>query len=152
MKKYFLSLIALAMLISLAVPNDSLAQRGKRGQGNRDWKTDSRYNRMYDINTVETITGEVTSVKTITPSRGMLGGVHVMLKTDKETIPVHLGPAWYLDDQTTKIMKGDKISVTGSRITYEEKPAIIASQITEGKDALKLRDDKGFPLWSGRGR
>jgi len=24
-------------------------------------------------------------------------GVHLMLKTDKETISVHLGPVWYID-------------------------------------------------------
>jgi hypothetical protein len=30
------------------------------------------------------------------PGKGMSRGIHLQLQTDKDTIPVHLGPAWYV--------------------------------------------------------
>ena len=74
-----------------------------------------------------------------------------MLQTDKETIPVHLGPAWYIEKQTPRIETGDTITVIGSRVTVDGKPAIVAAQIKKGNEVLKLRDDNGVPFWS-RGR
>ncbi len=71
-----------------------------------------------------------------------------MLQTDKETIPVHLGPAWYIDKQTPHIETNDTISVIGSRVTMDGKPAIVAAQIKKGNEVLKLRDDNGVPVWS----
>lgn len=109
------------------------------------------YYRMYDTATVETLKGTVASVEKIvqTNRRGRNYGVHVMLNTGTESIPVHLGPSWFLDKQDVKIQKGDSIEVTGSRITYNDKPAIVAAVVTKESGTLKLRDDKGFPYWSG---
>ena len=103
---------------------------------------------MYDSKTVETITGEVASVDRITPSKGMGGGVHMLVKTDKETISVHLGPSWYIENQDVKIEPKDKVEVKGSKITFGGKPAIIAAEVKKGDDVLKLRDDAGYPVWA----
>ncbi len=81
--------------------------------------------------------------------RGIGQGVHLQLKTDKETISVHLGPKWFLENQDIQIEKGDQISVKGSRITLNEKPALIAAEIEKGDQLLVLRDKDGFPLWAG---
>lgn len=107
------------------------------------------YSRNYDLNTIETIEGEITEViyKPAKRKASMMG-VHVMLQTDSETIPVHLGPVWYLEKQE-KLEKGDKISVTGSRITYDGAPAIIAASIERNQMILRLRDENGIPLWRG---
>jgi hypothetical protein len=105
--------------------------------------------RMYDPKTVETIRGEVVSVETFTPVSGMSEGVHLMVKTDKETVSVHLGPEWYLQNQDTKIESKDTVEVKGSRITFDGKPAIIAAEIKKGEEVLKLRDASGYPAWSG---
>jgi hypothetical protein len=77
--------------------------------------------------------------------------VHLTLKTDKETIGVHLGPASYVDKQKVHVARGDKIEVEGSRVTYEGKPAIVARQIKKGEETLTLRDASGVPAWAGRG-
>ena len=69
------------------------------------------------------------------------------LQTDKETIAVHLGPSWYIDKQTPKIETNDTITVTGSRVTVDGKPAIIAAQVKKGNEILKLRDENGIPVW-----
>jgi hypothetical protein len=106
--------------------------------------------RNYDSKTIETIQGKVLSVEK-TQQRGH--GIHLMLQTDKETISVHLGPSWYVDKQTPKIEANDTITVTGSRVTIDGKPAIIAAQVKKGNEVLKLRDDNGVPVWSsGRPR
>ncbi len=104
---------------------------------------------MYDPKTVETIGGEVISVEMITPMKGMSHGVHLTLKTDKEIISIHLGPWWYIENQDIRIVPKDKIEVTGSRITYQGKPVIIAAVVKKGDEVRKLRDENGFPVWAG---
>lgn len=59
----------------------------------------SQYNRMYDPNTIETIRGRVVGTNTFTPGRGMSQGMQLLVKTENQTISVHLGPAWYLARQ-----------------------------------------------------
>ena len=49
--------------------------------------------RMYNPQTVETISGVVVSVGKFGGMKGMSQGVHAVVKTDTETISVHLGPS-----------------------------------------------------------
>jgi hypothetical protein len=79
----------------------------------------------------------------------MGAGVHMILKTGKETISVHLGPGWYLENQDVKIEAKDKVEVKGSKITFGGTPAIIAMEVKKGDEVLKLRDDAGYPVWAG---
>jgi hypothetical protein len=108
--------------------------------------------RNYDPKTVETIEGTVLSMEKTAPPKNRGYGIHLMLQTSKETIPVHLGPSWYMDKQTPKIEANDMITVTGSRVTIDGKPAIIAAQVKKGNEILKLRDENGIPAWRGAGR
>ena len=85
----------------------------------------------------------------ITPNKGMAYGVHLTVKTDEETLSVHLGPGWYIENQDVKIAPNDKIEVKGSLITFDGKPAIIAAEVKKGDEVLVLRDGSGFPVWSG---
>jgi hypothetical protein len=78
-------------------------------------------------------------------------GVHLALKTADGEIPVHLGPDFWVDKQTVKFAKGDEITVKGSRITFEGKPALIAVTVSKGATTLVLRDEKGTPVWKGQG-
>ncbi len=104
--------------------------------------------RNYNPNSVETIQRKVLSVEKTTPAKNRGYGVHLMLQADKETIPVHLGPASYIDKQTPRIETNDTITVIGSRVTVDGKPAIVAAQVKKGNEVLKLRDDNGVPVWS----
>jgi hypothetical protein len=94
---------------------------------------------LFDPKTIERISGEVVSVETVTPIRGMHQAVHLIVKTEKETISVHLGPAWFIENQDVKIMLRDKVEITGSRITFQGNPAIIASEVRKGDQVLKLK-------------
>lgn len=128
-----LLLVALAVAGLLSAPN-VIAQRN------------------YDPKTVETIEGKVVSVEKATRGQGRSYGVHLTLQTDKETISVHLGPNWYIEKQTLRIEANDTIIVTGSRVTVDGKPAIIAAQVKKGNEILKLRDENGVPAWRRAGR
>jgi DNA helicase TIP49 (TBP-interacting protein) len=109
----------------------------------------SAYQKMYNPATVEALAGEVVAVEKTIPMKGMSYGVHVELKTDKETVSVHLGPGWYIESLDTKIEKGDKIEVKGSRVTMMGEPAIIAAEVKKDTSVLQLRDENGFPVWAG---
>jgi hypothetical protein len=142
-------LIAMIALAGIMFETDSFARMGMKWRGSGGWGMGSAYNRMFDPKTVETIRGEVLSIDQVTPTKGMRRGIHLMVKTDKETLSVHLGPSWYIENQDVKILPKDTLEITGSRITFQGKPALIAAEVKKGDEILKLRDENGIPLWSG---
>ncbi len=128
------------IVATLLTASTAIAQRGMVG------------GRIYDPSTVQAMEGKVLSMEIVTPPGGGRGmGIHLSLQTGKETIPVHLGPRWFMKNQTPQIATGDTITVTGSRVTFDGKPAIIAREIQKDGKTIKLRDDNGVPLWAGRG-
>jgi hypothetical protein len=108
--------------------------------------------RMYDPKTVVTVKGEVVSVDKVPSPRGKGHGVHLTLKTEKETVSVELGPDWYVEKQPVGIQAKDRVEVKGSRVMLQGKPAIIAAEVKKGDRSLVLRDANGIPAWSGGGR
>ena len=147
MKLIVSGLMVLGLTAALMVV-DTQAQ-GPRWRGGGGWGAGGPYGSLYDAKTIETLSGEVTQVEEITPQRGMGKGVHLTLRTEAETVSVHLGPLWYIERQDIQIAAGDKLRVTGSRIVHGGKPAIIAAEIHKGDDVLKLRDSEGIPMWAG---
>ncbi|HET6371499.1 MAG TPA: DNA-binding protein [Nitrospiria bacterium] len=139
-------------LVLLFSVNDSSAARGMKWRGSGGWGPGTPYSKMYDPKTVETLSGEVVGIDRVTPMKGMSYGVHLTLKTDQETISVHLGPAWFVENQDIKIEPKDKIEVKGSKITFNGKPAVIAEEVKKGDEMLTLRDEYGYPVWSGMRR
>ena len=65
---------------------------------------------MYDVKTETTIKGTVESVETVTGTGGRgrrgLGGTHITVKTEKETLEVHVGPTAYLTEKEITFAKG----------------------------------------------
>lgn len=136
---------ARTLIVSIAAVACAGSVTLARGQG-------SAGERGYDPRTVETVSGEVTNVETIPAAKGQSGGVHLMLKTERETLDVHLGPAWWIEKQKPRVAKGDTIEVEGSRVIRDGKPAVIARQVKKGGETLTLRNAAGVPVWAGRGR
>ncbi|MBI5634091.1 MAG: DNA-binding protein [Nitrospirae bacterium] len=118
-------------------------------KGSGGWGMGSQYQRNFNPSTVETVSGTVASVEQTKPMKGMNYGIHVMLKTEKETIEVHLGPGWYIERLDTRIEKSDKVEVKGSRVTIAGKQVIIAQELKKGDNTLILRDSAGIPVWAG---
>jgi hypothetical protein len=104
----------------------------------------------YDAKTVETIGGKVLSIEKTTPAKKRGYWIDLMVQTGNGTIAVQLGPAWYIDKQTPRIEANDTITVTGSRVTMDGRPAIVAADITRGNELLKLRENNGMPVWPRR--
>jgi len=128
-------------------------QGGAGWKGSGGWGAKDRYQKVYDVRSVETISGEVLRIERLTPMEGMSYGVHLIVKTETEEIPVHLGPGWFVENQELTFAPQDKVEIKGSRITYGGNPAIIAAEVKRGDDVLILRDEEGYPVWSGwRGR
>jgi cell division septal protein FtsQ len=81
--------------------------------------------------------------------------VHLQLKTAQGIVTVLLGPNWFLARQPLKFSPLDRLEVTGSKITLQGKPVLVAAAVKKGEQVLKLRTEQGMPLWgkqSGSGQ
>ena len=121
---------------------------GQPPRGSGGWGMKGSYQRMYNPATVETVKGEVAAVEKVTPMKGMQYGIHLMVKTDKETIPVHLGPAWFLRSEGIEVAKGDAVEVTGSLVDSNGQSFLVARELKKGERVVKLRDQQGVPVWA----
>jgi len=110
------------------------------------WGMQGDYGSLFDTKSVGTYKGEIVRVVTFAP-KGMAPGEAIVLKTDKGELAVHLGPTWFLTHQDLKFGPKDRIEVKGSKVSFEGKDAIIATEVKKGDQTLTLRSDKGFPLW-----
>ncbi|HEU5322555.1 MAG TPA: DNA-binding protein [Methylomirabilota bacterium] len=148
MRKLMVSLVALAAVVGV-MASVAAAQPGPKWRGSGGWGPDGQYGRMFDAKAMETITGEIVKVDRVTPMRGMGAGVLVVVKTDKGEVPVHLGPAWFIENQDVKLAPKDTIEVKGARATFQGKPALIAAEVKKGEQTLRLRNESGVPVWAG---
>ena len=140
-----LSIIGAATVLTVAAVSVVMAQTAA-GAGSA----------MYDVKTETTITGTVESVENITGAGGRgrhgMGGTHIVVKTEKESVAVHVGPTAYLAEKGITLAKGDSLEILGSRVTVDKDAVLIARQIKKGDETWTLRDASGRPAWSGRGR
>jgi hypothetical protein len=135
----FPGILLIAIAISTLSVASALAQRGM-GQG---------AGRMYDPATETTVKGTVEEVKQIPGQRGGASGAHLIVKTDKETLEVHLGPTAFLEKEKFTFAKGDQIEVTGSKVKIGAADALLAREVKKGDKTLTLRNAQGIPVWSG---
>jgi len=133
---------ALILILALTMACGSENQGGL-GQGGG-----AGYDRMYDPKTVAAVSGEVVAVDKIA-DQGTGYAANLTLKTDKETFLVYLGPGWFLEKQGLTFAPQDQVEITGSQITFQGKPALIAAQVKKGDKSLRLRDSAGLPAWAG---
>jgi hypothetical protein len=101
----------------------------------------------YDKKTETTVKGPIDEVKLIDTPSGVQG-THLMIKQGKETIEVFVGPTAFLERQKFPLAKGDAVEVTGSRVTINGIPALLARQIRKADTILILRDETGRPVWA----
>ncbi|MFP3867647.1 MAG: hypothetical protein ACLFUU_05730 [Desulfobacteraceae bacterium] len=146
--KKLTGLMILALTLALACPVLAQPRQGGPGAGPGPMGP-----RLYDAKTVTTVQGTVESLETV-PTMGRRGrkGMEwqqLVLKTDKESLTVHLGPAGYASEQGIEPKVGDAIEVTGSKVTRGQQTILLASEVKAKDKILKLRDEQGYPLWRG---
>lgn len=129
-------------LICLGLATGSWAQGG--------WKRWGATGQGYDPKTVETVAGEVVRLHQLSSGRGRAYGVGLTLKTDKETLQVMLGPAWFVEKQGLDLAPRDRVEIKGSRVSFQGRTTLIAGEVRKGDRILKLRNDAGVPAWAGR--
>jgi hypothetical protein len=145
---------ALAIAVPLSSPSaaDAPAPGARPGGGaGTGARKQRQMARGFDPATITTVSGEVTAVDR-RQGRRVSEGVHAELKTSDGTLDVHLGPAAYLSQQKLDLAKGDQIEVTGSKVQFGGKPALIAQQVKKGETSITLRDESGRPVWAASGR
>lgn len=131
MKILVIVLLTAAVLI-LAGPGESLARRA-----------------IGAVKGGKYVLGEVLSIDKVAYGRGSHHGVHLLVKTAKGKLSVHLGPSWYVESQRTKFALHDVVEIAGSRVVFDGKPALLATVVRKGSDQLRLRTADGTPLWVG---
>jgi hypothetical protein len=109
-----------------------------------------KYQQLYTTGSIVTVSGVVQSVYSDTPPGVRIQAVYLSLKTDAESIPVQLGPESFNQKLPTKFDKGDKIEVTGARVTVEGKTMILVAQVKKGAESVVFRNSSGVPVWSGQ--
>jgi len=73
--KKLMTVVTIMTMLSLLSITEALAQGGIMWRGGGGWGPGTPYSRMYNLQTVETTSGEVVSVDKITPMKGMAYGV-----------------------------------------------------------------------------
>jgi hypothetical protein len=103
----------------------------------------------YDINTVTTMSGKVTSL----PHSGEKENIIVEIKSGSQTFNVAVGPGSYWEKKGIAINLNDDISVKGSKAQGQDGKSYVLAQKLVNKTTgaqVDLRNDKGEPTWSGR--
>ncbi len=135
----------LLLILGLLLSTGSWAQTvGQSGGG----EAPIHFSRMYDLKTVETLSGEVMAVEKFSPGRGgPPQGLRLRVKFPQETLLVILGPIGYVEQQNVKFGAGDRVEVKGSRMTVRGEPLIVAAEVKKGDQVLRMRNAKGEALW-----
>jgi hypothetical protein len=148
--RWWLSPIILTMILGLAWP--AVAQHRGFGGGGGPGAPERQ---LYNPQTMTTVQGQVENPGSygmqgwrVTPGMEIKG---LVLQTSKGDITVNLGPPWYVSKQGFALKKGDTLEVTGSQVTKDEKTVLFAAEVKKNGQTLKLRDEKGVPLFRGQG-
>jgi hypothetical protein len=80
--------------------------------------------------------------------RGDHPGLHLIVKTETESIEVHACPVRFMKELDFALEKGDAVTVIGSRPGGTG--VVVAREITKGQTSLTLREKSGAPIWVGR--
>jgi hypothetical protein len=114
------------------------------------WEKDSPYNGYYNYKEKDTLKGNVTIFKKVTPLSGMAPATALILDEGGAEILVHVCPWEYADPQKTAIRKGIKTKIVGSWATIEGQDVFMAAKIKQGDSfEYKVRLTKdGTPFWT----
>ncbi len=102
----------------------------------------------YDHGNEVTIRGVVQEVKDFQcPASGGMGA-HLVVKTDKGLVTVHLALSKFLSEYGFGFAKGDEVQIVGAKAKVgDDENAILARKIERGNQTFTFRDKNGKPLW-----
>ncbi len=131
----FTGLLATAPLLAQEPPPpppaDGSQQRGPR----------------YDASKEIKLTGTIEEVKEMTFGPSGRSATGIVLKTEKETLEIRLAPVEFLAEQKLTLAKGDKVEVTGAKMTFREREVFRVREIKKGDQVVTLLDKDGRPTY-----
>ena len=114
---------------------------------NDGWEDGSKFNSLFNTKTIDTVFGEIVSLDIVKPTNGMSYGIQLIVKTKTDTLTAILCPTWFTKCLNICLKANDKIEIEGSRVTLNNKPIMIGARIICNGIILKMRNDKGHPIW-----
>src|SRR5678815_6043648 len=93
----------------------------------------------YDLQTEMKIKGTIEDVK-LPPKGSEKEIAHLLVKNGADTVDVYLCPKAFMDDMGMDFIKGDEISLTGSKIKQGEADLVLAREVVKGNNTFALRD------------
>ncbi|HEY3783621.1 MAG TPA: hypothetical protein VGL56_21260 [Fimbriimonadaceae bacterium] len=133
----------IAVLATLA---GAQTQTGVQKMGG--WSSSSSYNQLYNPKQETTFSGKIVGISDVTPSKTMSAAATILVKSKNGgTSAVDLGPAWFIDNQRTKLHVNDEVKVTGVKTSLNNRSFYIARKVIRGNHALYVREVSGFPIW-----
>jgi hypothetical protein len=124
------STIILLVVLALGAASLVIAQGRSQGRGE-----------AWDEDEVVTLDGVLTEVER----------PYATLESDEVSYIVHLGPPWYWDKAGYEVKDGDEVSINGQLSRDGDEIHLYPHTIVRGDETLKLADESGVPVWSGRG-
>jgi hypothetical protein len=104
---------------------------------------DNVYGELFNPGKIETVSGKIVKVR-------YYDELSLIIYTDaKKPVLVALGPSDYFAGQNKVLKAGNTVTVTGSMITVDDTPLMIATKIKEGREEMQVRDNEGHPIWMG---
>jgi sporulation protein YlmC with PRC-barrel domain len=104
---------------------------------------DNVYGELFNPGKIETVSGKIVKVRYYDELR------LIIYTNAKKSVLVALGPTDYFVGQNKMLKVGDTVTVTGSMITEDDTPLMIATRIKEGNEEMQVRDNEGYPIWMG---
>jgi len=127
--------LEMSLVIAVVMAASSMPMHGQAGSPKYDGTTEAKF--------------KVTVQDLKLPAKGSeKEAAHLLVKSGEETIDIYLCPKAFLDDMGASFVKGDEVTVTGSKIKQEGGDLVLAREVVKGPDTLMLRDDKGKPVWT----
>ncbi|MGD0113842.1 MAG: hypothetical protein ABSD48_18450 [Armatimonadota bacterium] len=115
------------------------------------WGPGSAYGKLYDRGRVRTVDGWVERVDVGAPMSDMGEGLMATIRTtQQQRVRAHVGPSWFVEQANLSLKPGDMVKLEGSLVPVNGKLALMVSDFTSGKRHVRLRNEDGTPVWSGR--
>lgn len=110
----------------------------------------SEITKLYNAATEATFEGKIAKVVVADSGYGRFPGIIVDLKTKDKEVKVYIAPSWYLNKEKIELKKDQSLTVTGSQVTHNNQPLLIARTMKYDGKEITIRDSKGIPVWAGK--
>jgi hypothetical protein len=150
-KFFFLGAIIASCIFTLTCNGDQNynGANGNNTMSQTNGGPGSPSSKILQTSSTEQFAGTIRSVNRVSlPNETQ---IQLVLTTDQGDVLVIVGPASFVDQSKFKLQAGDKVTVTGYRVTGNGQQVILAAQIQGSNRSLQLLNENRTPVWASRG-